>query len=638
MASLEGIPVIDVPWADLTAAVEDMQARGSSAVGMFDAASSAWDELQQVYSEPSTQGRVYAALKDLRDPLVNWAVALSAACTVLQDFAESGKPLQRDAHELAMERSGLLKAVAAEDSPSEDQYSWDRAISLFNERARVLRDRWTVLVAETAAELARISGGTGEGLPATAAAGGAAPSPVSWQHPTGALNGFGAMDPESVVASIMDLSPAELRKWAAANPEAALMLAENRMPHHGRDPERTFGNISGGGYQRPRGTLAAVLAPEGIAVIRKTWLNLTAREQKRLLLLYPAEFGNMNGIPMAQRALANIVTVAGQRELVTRQIAAMGGEPRADRFGPAPGEQALYTTLHTVWAELDSKKTGLDNVIENERQVVMVSLEGDGRIVTMKGTPSAGTESSTVLVPGTTSNLSAVDEYSVRLDRVTGESSANLSFYWQGTDLPNKIQDNASSRYNETGGPLLAGFDAALDLELPPGTRSTYIGYSAGAALVGTAEREGLNSTNIIYLAPSGVGHRVNSVADTQNMEANRYWIQARDDPILAAQFLGGISQGGDPKQMGVTRLESGFINHDRGGPLVSGHDQYFSPDSTSVHNMKAVVQGKNVYLYVPDETYIDEGGVWSYSPLQISPQEYAGRRMPSVPVQSTER
>ena len=184
MASLEGIPVIDVPWADLTAAVEDMQARGSSAVGMFDAASSAWDELQQVYSEPSTQGRVYAALKDLRDPLVNWAVALSAACTVLQDFAESGKPLQRDAHELAMERSGLLKAVAAEDSPSEDQYSWDRAIALFNERARILRDRWTVLVAETAAELARISDGTGEGLPATAAAGGAAPSPVSWKHPT----------------------------------------------------------------------------------------------------------------------------------------------------------------------------------------------------------------------------------------------------------------------------------------------------------------------------------------------------------------------------------------------------------------------------------------------------------------------
>lgn len=639
MASLEGIPVIDVPWADLTAAVEDMQARASSTVGMFDAASSAWDGLQQVYSEPSTQGRIYAALKELRDPLVNWAVALSAACTVLQDFAESGKPLQRDAQELVAERSGLLRTVAAENWPSEDRYALDRVISLFNERARILRDRWTVLVAETAADLARISGGTGEGLPENAAVDRPALSPVNRMHPTGSLENFGTMDPESVVNSIMDLSADELRKWAAAHPDAALMLAENKMPHHGRDPERTFGNISSGGYRRPRGTLAAVLAPEGIALIRRTWLNLTAREQKRLLLLYPGEFGNMNGIPMAQRALANIVTVAGQRELVTRQIATMGGEPRPERFAQNPGEQALYATLHAVWAELDSKKTGLDNAVENERQVVMVSLEGDGRIVTMEGTPSASTESSTVLVPGTTSNLSNVDEYSARLARVTGERGADsLSFYWQGTDFPNRIQDNASSRYNETGGPLLAGFDAALDLELPPGTRSTYIGYSAGAALVGTAEREGLNSTNIIYLAPSGAGNNVNSVEDTQNLEANRYWIQARDDPILAAQFLGGISQGGDPEQMGVTRLESGFINHDRGGPLVSGHDQYFSPDSTSVHNMKAVVQGKNVYLYIPDETYIDEGGVWSYSPLQTSPQEYAGHKMPSVPVESTER
>lgn len=639
MTSLEGIPVIDVPWADLRATLEDMQARASSTVGMLDAASSAWDGLQQAYSEPSTQGRIYAALKDLRDPLVDWAVALSTACTVLQDFADSGKPLQRDAQELAAERAGHLGTVAAANPPSEDRYAADRALSLFNERARILRDRWTVLVAETAAELARISGGTGEGLPGTAAVGSPALSPANRTHPAGSLENFGTMDPESVVNSILDLSPDELRTWAAANPEAALMLAENKLPRHGRDPERTFGNISSGGYQRPQGTLAAVLAPEGIALIRKTWLNLTAREQKRLLLLYPGEFGNMNGIPLAQRALANIVTVAGQRELVTRQIAAMGGEPRPEKFAQNPGEQALYATLHAVWTELNSKKTGLDNAVENERQVVMVSLEGDGRIVTMKGTPSAGTESSTVLVPGTTSNLSNVDEYSARLDRVTGEEGAdNLSFYWQGTDFPNRIQDNASSRYNETGGPLLAGFDAALDLELPPGTRSTYIGYSAGAALVGTAEREGLNSTNIIYLAPSGAGNNVNSVEDTQNVEANRYWIQTRDDPILAAQFIGGISQGGDPEQMDVTRLESGFIDHGRGGPLVSGHDEYFLPDSTSVQNMKAVVQGKNVYLYIPDETCIDEGGVRFYSPLETSPEEYAGRKMPSVPLESTQR
>ncbi|WP_104102059.1 hypothetical protein [Arthrobacter sp. 08Y14] len=637
MASIDPVLHIDVPWTDLTVAVEDMRAKASTTPSILDAASAAWNGLQQAYRHPGTQDRVYAALKDLRDPTVDWAVALSFACAAVQDFAAAGRPLQRESESLEAERAGLLRTAAeAEDSSTEDQDSAERAVTDFNDRVRSLRDRWNSLTASTAAELAGITGGTGDGLPVTAAIGGRTLPSVDWLHLTSTLDNISAIDPEAVVDSILHLNAEELREWAKVNPEAALVLATNKMPHHGRDPERTMGNVSSYGYRRERGSLAATLAPEGIALIRETWLNLTDLEQKRLLLLYPGTFGNMNGIPMEQRAFANIVTAAGLREQVTRQMAAMGGEPVKSSFAQNLGEQALYTSLRSVWDELNKKKTGLDNAVENNRQVVMASLEGDGRIVTMNGTPSQDAKTSTILVPGTSSDLSALEDYSLRLDNITSDRGADdVSFYWQGTDLPNKVPDNRFSSYNESGGPLLAGFDAALDLELSPETRSTYIGYSAGAALVGTAEREGLNSTNIIYLAPSGAGNEVDGVEDTRNQEAHRYWIQTRDDPIVLAQLLGGISQGGDPQQMDVVRLESGFIDHAKGGPLVSGHEEYFSPDSTAMLNMRRVVLNEAVFPYVPDEAFVDEGGVWTYSPLQTRPQNYAGEKMPSVPVES---
>lgn len=643
MFYLEALPDINVPWAVLTAAAATMRDRASNAVSLFDAVSATWDGLQQAYRETSTQDRVYSALLDLRDPLMDWAIALSAGCTVLEDFAAQGLPLQREANILAGEGVGLRTSAAAADASGDDELlaAAARDGTAFNLRVQTLQQNWTRLLETVSSDLAGISGGTGETLPVIAALGGPVLPAPDWVGLTSTLDDLGELDPEAVVDSILSLTDDELREWSLVNPEAALILARNKLPHTpaSKTAEFVMGLASGGGYKRPRGSLAADLAPEGITVIRTQWLTLDPLEQRRLLLLYPSLFGNMNGVPLAQRAVANIVTVAGYREEVARQLAGMGGEPQKENFAPNPGEQALYSAARSVWDELNRKKEGLDHAALAGVQVVMVSLDGDGRVVTMNGTPSPATKTSTILVPGTGADLSSLEDYSLRLNQLMKDSGPqDLSFYWQGTDLPDEVKHNASARYNEAGGPLLAGFDAAVDLELTAGTRTTSIGYSAGAALVGTGEREGLDSTNIIYLAPSGVGNDVGSIGDTQNREAHRFWIQARDDPISTALLLSGASQGGDPEQMDVTRLDSGFINHDSGGELVSGHEQYFHPQSTAMQNMWQVVYGGNVYPYVPDEMYVDEGGLWPYSPLEKTPEDYAGDRMPSVPIESTER
>ena len=123
------------------------------------------------------------------------------------------------------------------------------------------------------------------------------------------------------------------------------------------------------------------------------------------------------------------------------------------------------------------------------------------------------------------------------------------------------------------------------------------------------------------------------------NPDANRYWIQTRDDRIDLAQFAGGLFHGGDPDQMGVTRLESGFLNHEDGGTLVSGHSSYFAPDSTSMRNMRAVIQGQDVYPFIEKEIlqYTERGAVM-VDPLKIRPDDFAGDKMVSEPSERTQR
>ncbi|MCC3296827.1 hypothetical protein [Arthrobacter caoxuetaonis] len=289
---------------------------------------------------------------------------------------------------------------------------------------------------------------------------------------------------------------------------------------------------------------------------------------------------------------------------------------------------------------------GLDYAFTQGTQVVMVSAEGDGRIVTMQGTPSATATRSAVLVPGTGADLGSLASYLERLDAVEGKpEQQKVSFYWQGTDLPNELHHNLTSSYNENGGPLLAAFDHALDLEVPQDTRSTYIGYSAGGSLLGTAEREGLTASNILYVAPAGTGHQVSSPSDTAGPDSNRYWIQTRDDPISVAQIGGGgfhsgsFWSGGDPKtQMGAVRLESGFVDPQKPDSLMRGHTDYFAKGSTSAANIQAVIKGGRVSLYVEEVFHYGFGYAYSESPIEERPEDYANMKLQTVTTGSLEK
>lgn len=639
------VPVITTSWDDLRRHSTDLLNRANAASSFFEQASINWTRFRSAYIHSATQEQVYTALDELGAPMQEWAGAVSAANRILIDFCDSGSTLQARAEELTEERPGIYAKYQEAEEAGEDADPADAAaISAFNERAVQLKADWDALVENTASSLRAISGGTDDMLAAHAGLGERLLPEADWVALSSGLNErFGNMSPFTLAHMLSGLSADELRLWADANPEAAAVLAGNELmgPYAADSPEHIMMMAMRDG---------ADLTEAGVMGIRNAWDSLDQAGQERLLLLFPAVFGSLNGVPMAARARANTITVPGVREINEQAIRDLKRpqRPALDNLNEIQANQAAidYSIAEQAYQDelnrLEQIRKGLDHAMLKDLQVVAVGLEGNGRILVMNGTPSPATTTAAVLVPGTGATLGSLEDYTGKLANVDRSPAPDhVSFYYQDVDLPQRlIVDNATSAFNEAAAPRLAAFDYALDLEVPAETRSTYIGYSAGAGALGTAERVGLDSSNIVYVAPSGTGHEVGSPQDTENQDANRYWVQSRDDTIAIAQAVGGAAQGdGGPSdpvgQMGAQRLESGFLNHDKGGPLVSGHNEYFRPGSTSALNMQGVIRGTSVYPHIPEEIHTYIGGYWIDNPMETRPEDYAGVKMQSIPTES---
>ncbi len=643
MLSLQ-LPHIDVPWNELEDDAEEMVLRAAAAAGYLADATAAWGRFRDCYQHPDTQEQVYAALDELREPLENWQRSLQEAARTIGGFAAAGRALSRRAREVQeLFRQLGRSADAGEDDAGHDA-GQDAAEQQMKDQASALQRDWVDLQETTAAALADIGYGNGVGLPMSAAPGGSVLPAVAWSAFTDRLDErFGKLHPDALLPSLLGLDAAELREWGAANPAAAALLANRELtgtfwPH---GPEAIMQQAMAGG---------AHLTSDGIAGIRDAWLGLSTQDQERLLLLYPAVFGSLNGVPFAQRAVANIITVPGLQQNLRDELAALREPVRGD-YTDRGSAYDRWKEAHDEWTglrgSLEGKLTGLNYAVDNAVQVVMVSLDGDGQIVAMTGTPSADTKIMGGFVPGTGARLGQLAADMNRLAAITGDPADELlGFYWQGSDVPQDlIRDNMTPAYNEKAAPLLAAFDYAVDLELPAGTRSTYVGYSAGGSMLGTGEREGLDSSNIVYVAQAGPGHGVSVPQDTANPGANRYAIQTRSDVLISgAQAVSGsahggsIIQGGGVVRMGATRLESGFRNPLNPDTLMGGHVEYFEPGSTSAENIKGVIMGGRVSPFVEDIWYSTADVGFYISPIELHPEKYTGDRLDTINVLDLEK
>ncbi|MEV4900375.1 alpha/beta hydrolase [Citricoccus sp. NPDC055426] len=661
LPALTTYPAVEADWDVLSDAASDLKTASKDARESMTDASSSWRGFRTWYRHDGTEDAVWTGLDALEPHAEDWASALSAAKDAVDDFVTTGKPLQTERESLDRAEPGLTSrrssALSSDDEALVEEVRQD--IVAFNERATDLKTDWDNAQETFETAIGAISLGTTAGLPIVSAARDADTQILDWAGMTSELDEkFGEIDPKTIWRDLRGLGDEELRDWLLANPEAARALAENELPGH---------PVPGSAEEAIAEAAAddAHLTEEGIAGIRAAWLGLEDHERERLMLLYPAIIGNLNGIPLATRGQTNQVTVAGLREQTAEKLA----EHRDNKPQYAPGnayergqwddeEQRLETVLKGLTQAWDAYgrdqfpeqqagyATDPDKYVLPGYSTLYVSTEGLGQIATMRGEPSPDTERAVTFVPGTNTTIASVDGYNGSLDAMDGDDpEGTVSIYWQGTHLPQDlVRDNATAHFNEQGAPLLAAFDHAADLEMSTDRHrdvpTTYVGHSAGGSLLGTAEREGLDSTNIVYVAPAGNGHEVSSPEDTENEYAYRYLIQTNDDPISWAQLLGGGAQSGSflegsnpVHQMGAVRLESGFMGDNT--TVMGGHTDYFEHESTSAGNIAGVVYGGDVAPYLEPEVHTTFGSPYPYIeyPLEADVDHYREHGIPTVPV-----
>ncbi|MGW9550059.1 alpha/beta hydrolase [Citricoccus zhacaiensis] len=657
LPTLGTYPAVESAWDTLSDAAADLKTASKNVQESMADAQSSWQGFRTWYRHDDTEEAVWTGLAPLEPHAEDWAAALASAKEAVDDFVATGRPLQTEREDLDQEEPGLSsRRSAALSSDDEAEVEEVRAAILaFNERATSLTTDWANAQETFEAAIGAISIGTTEGLPIVSASRDA--ETLDWAAMTSELDSmFGELHPRSIWRDLRGLTEEELRDWLEANPEAARALAENELP----------GNpIPGSAEETMIEAMAddAQLSEDGITGIRVAWLGLEDHERERLMLLFPGVIGNLNGIPLTTRGRTNQVTVAGLREQTQERLDAHNGDRPSNGPGAASdrleweAEQARLGTvlvgLDQAWAAyaLDPHPTDPDAAAGYT--TLFVSTDGAGQIATMRGEPSTRTTNLAVLVPGTGTTMASVEGHNTSLRNIDGNDPVGtVSIYWQGTDLPQSLlRDNATAHYNEAGAPLLAAFDMATDLDFPADVRSTYVGHSAGGSMLGTAEREGLDSTNIVYVAPAGQGNNVGSPQDTTNPDAHRYWIQTNQDPISLAQGLGGGAHGRSwwegsdiDGHMGAIRLESGFLRDGtdtimgEGDGLTGGHSSYFDRGSDSALNLSGVIQGTEVSLYLEPVYHHGYGGSGYFEyPLATDRDRYYADGLPTTPVSDLE-
>ncbi|WP_087134189.1 hypothetical protein [Micrococcus lylae] len=346
---------VDVPHIEVDSEVLRDGARTARdgvrrATDNYDDASSAWKRLRDSYHHEGTQEAVWHGLDLVDRPLDEWRQALVHAADCTDDFADAATVVQALAAVLR-DRHGVLEAERLAALASEDTLRIMRVtmeVHAFNSDVDQLCSEWMQVQEEYASALRTIHGGENDELPG------------DWQD-VGLTLDWGALqdsldtgmrvdhpawiaaETKQAAEEVRHLDATEFLNWVKQNPgrartflgsdEYITWLAERRevardlvknpfpaRPAPGSPEERMAPFVHGPENMDPASNRGAVKA------VRAEWDRLTPEEQAYLLFTYPIVFGNMNGVPMEQRAQIGAVNVRGNAEIVEEKIRTRAGQ------------------------------------------------------------------------------------------------------------------------------------------------------------------------------------------------------------------------------------------------------------------------------------------------------------------------
>ncbi|MFB8189416.1 alpha/beta hydrolase [Microbacterium sp. NPDC055988] len=379
-------------------------------------------------------------------------------------------------------------------------------------------------------------------------------------------------------------------------------------------------------------------------IIRETWNTMDQATRDALLAASPMILGNLNGIPIRDRVTANHTNIRDEIARREAEIARLQEKLdvidarnhwSAQRRKSLSDEIAQLREPIGYWKSLleqdyewrdewnapqEEKKAGARVVVFDPAADAIATYHGP--IDPLTGDIPKWIRNVAVSVPGTATSMTAFGDSTARnLYQAAGYETA--VFQWAGGSFPQlELPGPTDASFSKDLAPRLVDFVSAI--REPSESALTVLGYSYGGATVGLAETAGLAADRVLYVSAAGMGAGVSGIGDFPNTSAvPHYSMMARDDLVV------GLIQGNGPGQMhgqspltadGVTRLETGWIQDERGGRIVDledfniegngtprgidSHSSVYDPRSVAFDNIIAVITGGDAMLYAPDEVY----------------------------------
>lgn len=469
--------------------------------------------------------------------------------------------------------------------------------------------------------------------------------------------------PEELRALLEEVPPERLEAFLSRHPAALAILARDYEPVAG-DDDVFAGLLQAAGG----GELAIPPDPALVSGIAEYWADLSEGEQQRLRLLYPYVIGNLDGVDLENRALANRMVLRDALEAERRWEAVLDAGPTTAEVHEQMLEQARENWWWNPISEWSFNRTGefltgpngslitdvgmanpdlelersrarlalYESLVleapliphggtllpDDQRALLVFDPRGDGRYAEWNGSfdaPKVG-----IFVPGTTTDMANIDSYNRRMRGIAqGESLDTAMITWMGTDLPDAIATDAvHTSYSTEGGRALTSFVEGLGLGSTQ--ELTLVGHSAGGGIVGAADALGVAADRILHVASAGTGPGIAHVDDYPDTtiggdprRIQRFSMTAPGDPIEVAQragdldgwIPGGWGHGYDPDETpGFIRLETGrFTEGPKAGERLSGadaHSHVVQPGTDAFDNIIGVVRDAEAIPYREESSW----------------------------------
>ena len=329
------------------------------------------------------------------------------------------------------------------------------------------------------------------------------------------------------------------------------------------------------------------------------WASLTQVQRAALLARDPERFGNLAGIPAAERDLAN------------RRV--LAADLRRDPTRSAD-DATRRTNAMRVAAGLDDNagRTGADVLLLCYQPA---HFAGQGRAAIAIGDPDAAQHTS-VLVPGTGNSVSSgwlsnADASAVFIETAAASGGDRVCVVaWMGYDAPDSMLDPrvALPALAHHGGALLAADVNALQATSRTGSHVTVIGHSYGSTTVADAAAGyGMRAGDVVLVGSPGTD-MARSAGDFNLPPGGHVYVgSASTDPVTAVSGLPGPLPNGDAALgagLGADPAADGF-GSTRFKAEVPGitwriwddHSHYFDSGSESLYSIADISAGDGAAL-----------------------------------------